>query len=187
MLRFADLEIMGSAAMARGQMKRIFLAVMFWGIAAQAADVEYTKVGAWSIRAITNNDGTLNRCSLHLNGPQGVLRIAVTPDMKVWTVSVPADGPQMKLRTAKVWGEPNWEQPHGPSIIGRLFNNDKGMRAWTTLTKGDLQDLRTAKAISIKITDRENPTETSPSIMYNWPTRDLGRALAALPACVKSN
>jgi hypothetical protein len=167
-------------------MKRVLVAVMFLGIAAYAADIPYKKVGAWSVIAITNNDGTLNRCTIHQNGPQGFMRIAVTPDMKKWSFSIPGNGPQMKLRPGKVWGEPNWEQPHD-SILGRLFIHDGSARAWTDLNGGDLSELKTATGISVKLNDRADPAGNTPNITYRWPAKDIRLALAALPGCLKAN
>ena len=162
----------------------LFLLSAFLGL---AEEIPYTKVGPWSIIAITNADGTLNRCTAHLPGAQGALRIAVSPNMKSWALSIPGNTPSMKLKPGQVWGETFWEYPTGHSGLGRLFDHGGSNRASTKLNLEEVKELRTATSVSVKLSDRKDPCERCPAINYVWQPKEIGKALAALPACIKAN
>ncbi len=164
-----------------------FLFFVLSGILGQAEEIQYTKVGPWSIVAITNADGTLNRCAAHLPGPQGFLRIAVSPNMKNWALSIPGNTPQMKLKPGPVWGETLWEYPGGHTGMGRLFDHNGSNRASTKLEAGDIKELRTATSLSVKLSDRQDPCDRCPSVNYVWQPKEISKALATLPACIKAN
>jgi hypothetical protein len=164
--------------------------LLLLGFTAKAADVEYKKMGPWSIRKITNADGSLNQCAMHLDGPQGFLRIASRADMKIWTLSIPGSTPSFKLTPggkAAAFGAIHTPEGGISATLYIFTLDDKAGRASMVIEDEDLQRLRRAPRIDVTLYRGQEACSDCPKRDHGWDLKSTVEAMAAIPACLKNN
>lgn len=116
------------------------------------------------------------------------MRIALTADKRTWTLSVPGNAPGMKILPGEAAGDVTWENRCSESGMNRAyFKHDGSTRAWTTLDAEGVKGLRKGTSLEVKRFDRQDPTPTSKSRRYVWPSNDSAKAVAKLPECINAN